>query len=72
METARIGKRRVGRPAARWSYDLRKAAGGKGMRKAEDRAIWGSLGEAYADNDDDVFVFSWTENHSVFRFETIL
>ncbi|CAG9109469.1 unnamed protein product [Plutella xylostella] len=41
------GKRSVGRPPARWTDDLRRVAGSGWMRKAEDRVLWRSLGEAY-------------------------
>lgn len=43
----RMGKRSVGRPAARWVDDLRKVAGSGWMRAAQDRDGWRSLGEAY-------------------------
>ncbi|KAG7296310.1 hypothetical protein JYU34_021440 [Plutella xylostella] len=43
----RTGKRSVGRPPARWTDDLRRVAGRGWMRKAEDRVLWRSLGEAY-------------------------
>nr|ADI61810.1 endonuclease-reverse transcriptase [Bombyx mori] len=43
----RTGKRSVGRPPARWSDDLRKAAGSNWMRRTEDRVQWRTLGEAY-------------------------
>ena len=43
----RVGKRRVGRPPARWTDDLKKVAGSGWMKKAGDRALWRSLGEAY-------------------------
>ncbi|CAG9118773.1 unnamed protein product [Plutella xylostella] len=43
----RTGKRSVGRPPARWTDDLRRVAGSGWMRKAEDRVLWRSLGEAY-------------------------
>ncbi|KAL4703923.1 hypothetical protein ACJJTC_002098 [Scirpophaga incertulas] len=39
--------RKVGRPPARWTDDLKKVAGGNWMRKAEDRVLWRKLGEAY-------------------------
>jgi hypothetical protein len=32
----RLGERSVGRPQARWSYDLRRTAGRSWMRVAED------------------------------------
>jgi hypothetical protein len=44
--TPRLGKRRVGRPQARWSDDMRRAAGRSWMRVAEDRAKWREVGEA--------------------------
>lgn len=43
----RVGTRSVGGQLARWSDDLRKVAGKHWMRKAGDRAVWRSLGEAY-------------------------
>ncbi|CAG9116424.1 unnamed protein product [Plutella xylostella] len=43
----RTGKRSVGRPPFRWTDDLRRVAGSGWMRKAEDRVLWRSLGEAY-------------------------
>ena len=43
----RLGKRCVGRPAARWSDDMRKLAGVGWMRVAEHREQWRALGEAY-------------------------
>ena len=43
----RLGKRSVGRPPTRWSDDLRRVAGSGWMRRAEDRAQWRTLGEAY-------------------------
>jgi hypothetical protein len=53
----RLGKRSVGRPQARWSDDLRRAASRSWMRVAEDRARWRDIGEAYVQqwtvNDDD-------------------
>jgi hypothetical protein len=43
----RLGKRSVGRSQARWSDDLRRTAGRRWMRVAEDRARWRDIGEAY-------------------------
>ncbi|CAG4978815.1 unnamed protein product [Colias eurytheme] len=43
----RTGKRSVGRPAARWTDDLKKVAGIGWMRYAEERENWRDLGEAY-------------------------
>ena len=43
----RLGKHIVGRPPARRSDDLRRVAGSNWMRRAEDRAQWRALGEAY-------------------------
>jgi hypothetical protein len=43
----RLGIRSVGRPQARWSDDLRKTAGRRWMRVAEDRARWREIREAY-------------------------
>ena len=43
----RIGKRKVGRPQARWSDDLRSMAGNNWMKVAQDRARWRAIGEAY-------------------------
>jgi hypothetical protein len=42
-----LGKRSVGRPQARWSYDLRRTAGRSWMRAAEDRARWREIRVAY-------------------------
>jgi hypothetical protein len=51
--------RSVERLQARWSDDLRRAAGGSWMRVAEDRARWRTIGEAYVQHwtwwaDDDI------------------
>ena len=43
----RLGKRSVGRPAARWADDLKKVAGNGWMREAQDRNGWRSMREAY-------------------------
>ena len=43
----RTGRRSVGRPPARWTDDLKAAAGSGWMRKAEDRVWWRALEEAY-------------------------
>jgi hypothetical protein len=43
----RLGKRSVGRPQARWSYDLRKTAGRSWIRVAEDQARWRAIEEEY-------------------------
>ena len=43
----RTGKRSVGRPPTRWSDDLVRCAGSGWMRKARDRSLWKSMGEAY-------------------------
>ncbi|KAG6449888.1 hypothetical protein O3G_MSEX006295 [Manduca sexta] len=43
----RLGKRSVGRPPTRWSDDIRRIAGGRWMRRAEDRTAWRALREAY-------------------------
>ncbi|KAJ8719488.1 hypothetical protein PYW08_011663 [Mythimna loreyi] len=44
----RTGRRSVGRPPTRWTDDLVKVAGSRWMRTAQDRSLWRSLGEAYA------------------------
>ena len=44
----RTGRRSVGRPPTRWTDDLVKVAGSRWMRAAQDRSLWRSLGEAYA------------------------
>jgi hypothetical protein len=44
---ARLGKRSVGRPQARWIDDLRRTAVRSWMRVAKDRARWRDIGEAY-------------------------
>ncbi|RVE40503.1 hypothetical protein evm_014848 [Chilo suppressalis] len=44
----RTGRRSVGRPPTRWTDDLVKVAGSRWMRVAQDRSVWRSLGEAYA------------------------
>ena len=43
----RLGKRSVRHPPARWSDDIRKVAGIGWMRRAQDRAQWRAIGEAY-------------------------
>ncbi|CAH0677679.1 unnamed protein product [Spodoptera exigua] len=43
----RLGKRSVGRPPARWTDDIRRVAGSGWMRRAEHRAQWRAIGEAY-------------------------
>ena len=43
----RSGKRSAGRPPARWTDDLKKAAGSGWTRRAEDRIWWRTLEEAY-------------------------
>ena len=43
----RIGKRKVGRPQARWNDDLRNVAGSSWMRVEEDRVRWRAIGEVY-------------------------
>ncbi|KAJ2939403.1 hypothetical protein O0L34_g10834 [Tuta absoluta] len=42
--TPRLGKRSVGRPPARLTDDLKKAAGCDWMAKTRDRALWRTLG----------------------------
>ena len=66
----RIGKRKVGRPQARWNDDLRKVAGGSWMRVAEDRVSgeqmerpMSSSGLLLADDDDERLL--WTNYETV-------
>ena len=42
----RLGKRNVG-PPARWGDDIRNVAGIGWMPRAQDRAQWRAIGEAY-------------------------
>ena len=51
-----LGKRSVRRPPTRWSNDIRRNAGGHWMSKAEDRAAWYALEEAY---DQQWIVVGW-------------
>ncbi|GBP92207.1 hypothetical protein EVAR_63872_1 [Eumeta japonica] len=44
----RDGKRRKGRPKIRWEDDMKKVAGIKWQRNAENKKTWITLGEAYA------------------------
>ncbi|KAI8421176.1 hypothetical protein MSG28_008247 [Choristoneura fumiferana] len=41
------GKHNVGHPEARWTDDLKRAAGGGWMRGAENRVLWRAMEEAY-------------------------
>lgn len=43
----RSGHRNRGKPLARWSDDIAKAAGPMWRRKAKDRSVWSALEEAY-------------------------
>ncbi|KAG6462790.1 hypothetical protein O3G_MSEX013475 [Manduca sexta] len=48
MWYSRDGKRRQGRQNIRWEDDIKKIAGPTWQRKAANRKLWKTLGEAYA------------------------
>lgn len=52
----RDGKRRKGRQRKRWEDDIKKMAGTTWRRKATNRKLWQSLGEAYAKGQTDTDV----------------
>ncbi|CAH2245094.1 jg15932 [Pararge aegeria aegeria] len=43
----RTGKRSVGRPPTRWTYEVKRVAGSRWKQAAQDRGFWNSLQKTY-------------------------
>ena len=41
-------KRKVGRPPMRWRQEIERRVGTNWRREAQNRELWGKIGEAYA------------------------